>query len=166
MDEALPWISLGIALFALTINGLTFRDRRRQDRRDLFLKMHERLIDQDLQRGRRLLYQHIHDEGSARRLRMSPAEADAEIYQAINRALAMFDVFSMYVEKGYIDRAEALQEWGHTLARAFQQAQPFIADRDNNQTWLSWPNLRSFGQEAVRWHEERAQSPAKVTQEG
>lgn len=150
--NTLSWISLGIALIALVLNGLTFSDRRRQDRRDLFLKLHERLIDPDVQRGRRLLYERVHSPADAARLR----EHATDDYELVNRALAMFEVFAMYVERGYVDRDMALEEWGHTIARAYERAEHFLDDREQLQTWKPWPNLRVFGPAAVAWHEQQA----------
>ncbi len=145
-----------ISVAAFAINLINLIDRRRQDRRDLFLKLHERLIDPDLQNGRRLLYQRVHNQADAGRLR----EDHPDDYQLVNRALAMFDVFSLYVEKGYVDRDVALEEWGHVIARAWSRAQHVIADRDQDQTWQVWPHLRAFAGEATRWHEAHRQPPS------
>jgi hypothetical protein len=150
--NAVSWISLAIALIALGLNGMTFRDRRRQDRRDLFLKLHERLIDPEVQRGRRLLYERVHSPADAARLR----EHAPDEYELVNRSLAMFEVFAMYVERGYIDRAIALQEWGRTIARAYDRAEHFLDDRAQHQTWKPWPNLRVFGPAARDWLEQQS----------
>lgn len=82
--------------------------------------------------------------------------AGTDEYHLINRALATFDILAMYVERGYIDGDVVLEEWGHSLARAYQQAQTFIENRVANQTWKPWPHLRSFGPIAVQWHNENA----------
>lgn len=154
MTTLVPWISLAVALLALTINGASFRDRRRQDRRDLFLKMHERLVEPEIQEGRRLLFELVHTDADAGRLRVN----EPNLYQLINRSLAMFDILAMYVERGYIDRDVALSEWGHSLARTFRQAEPFMRDRFAEQTWKAWPHFRSFSSSAIAWHEEHKDS--------
>lgn len=148
----LSWISLGIALVALVLNGRTFRDHRRQDRRDLFLELHERPIDPDVQRGRRLLYERVLSPADAARLREDPTDD----YELVNRVLAMFEVFVMHVERGYVDRGMALEEWGHTIARAYERAEHFLDDREQLQTRKPWPNLRMFGPVALAWHAQQA----------
>lgn len=146
------WLPFVFSTAALAISALTYRDRRTSDRRDLFLKMHERLVDPDLQEGRRLLYERVGSKRDAAVLR-----ADAkEDYQKINRALAMFDIFSMYVSRGYIDRKLALEEWGHSLGRAYAQAEPFIEERASVQSWTPWPHFRRFGPEAHDWHRKQS----------
>jgi hypothetical protein len=44
-------ISLLISMVALSVSFIALLVKRRQDRRELFLKMHERLIDPDLRGG-------------------------------------------------------------------------------------------------------------------
>lgn len=148
----IDWLPLVLSTAALAISALTYRDRRTSDRRDLFLKMHERLVDPDLQEGRRLLYERVTSTSDAAQLRTD----NKEEYQKINRALAMFDIFSMYVARGYIDRKVALEEWGHSLGRAYKQAGPFIEERASVQSWTPWPHFRRFGPEAHSWHSKQS----------
>jgi hypothetical protein len=143
--DALPLI---FSVLAVGISAASYRDRRTQDRRDLFLKLHERLVDPDIQMGRRLLHERVSTVDDAQRLRVGSVED----YQLINRALAMFDIFAMYVHRGYIDRDLALEEWGHSFARTYKRALPFIDDRAQSQTWSPSPHLRRFGPAAVAWH--------------
>jgi hypothetical protein len=157
VEILLKLIPIVFSSVALLISALTYITKQRQDRRDLFLKMHERLIDPDIQMGRRLLFERVDSQEAAARLRTSALEE----YQLINRALAMFDIFAMYVQRGYIDRELALEEWGHSFARTFRQSQPFIADRLAVQRWSAWPHLRSFGPQAVAWHEKDARGSAE-----
>lgn len=149
---------------AVTISTLTFvtrqrQDRRdllakqRQDKRDLFLRIHERLVDPDIQLGRRLLYDRVHSVKDAEYLSLH----DAGDYQSINRAIAMFDIFAMYVHHDYIDRSVALEEWAHSFGRLWRQAQPFIEDRAQVQSWTSWPHFRKFGPVAEQWHNANSQ---------
>ncbi|PWN03754.1 hypothetical protein DJ010_06685 [Nocardioides silvaticus] len=145
--------SFVFASAALTLSPVTYRQRSEQDRRDLFLTMHERLIASDVQRGRRLLHE-VGSEHEAALLRTN----DPERYQEVNRAIAMLDVFAMYIQRGYINRETALEEWGHAFARAYEKATFVIDDRAANQTWVPWPHLRAFGPEAVRWHEAQLRS--------
>jgi|GEM_PF-3924768 len=68
----------------------------------------------------------------------------------------MFDILAMYVDRGYIKRDLALEEWGHSLARTYTAAVPFIQNRIASQTWKPWPHLRNLGPEAVAWHEQHS----------
>jgi hypothetical protein len=78
-------IPIVLASAAFLFSIFTWRERRSQDQRDLFLKMHERLIDIDLQRGRRILGQAIHSAKDVQALfHDSPDQ-----YDLANRALAM-----------------------------------------------------------------------------
>ncbi|MFW5469540.1 DUF4760 domain-containing protein [Knoellia sp. CPCC 206435] len=143
--------ALLISFSALAVSLGTFVTNKKQDKRELFLRVHERLIDPEIQRGRMLLYERVKTVDDAARLH----QQEPENYQLINRSLGMFDIFAMYVLRGYIDRELALQEWGHAFARVFQRALPFIEYRLGSQTWTTWTHLRVFGDEAVRWHEAR-----------
>lgn len=149
MDIAIKVIPIVFSSIALLISAATYITKQKQDRRDLFLKMHERLVDPDIQLGRKLLFERVESVEDAALLRKN----NTTEYQLINRALAMFDIFAMYVERGYIDKTLALDEWGHSFARTYRRADPFIADRLAVQRWRAWPHLHSFGPVAVRWHE-------------
>jgi Tfp pilus assembly protein PilN len=61
-------ISIVLACAAFLFSIFTWRERRSQDQRDLFLKRHERLIDIDLQHGRRILAQSIRSTKDAQSL--------------------------------------------------------------------------------------------------
>jgi len=76
--------------FAFSI--FNWRERKRQDQRDLFLKIHERLVDMDLQRGRRIIYLDVHSVEQAKALfQKRPAD-----YDLGDRALAMLDLAALY----------------------------------------------------------------------
>jgi hypothetical protein len=140
MRVAVSLIPIVIACAAFVFSLFTWRERKARDQRDLFLRFHERLIDIDLQRGRRILLQNVH------------SVEDAEKF--VNRALAMFDIAALYVERGYIDRQLFLEEWGYTYAGVWDSGQHFIAERLNRQasnTWSAWPHFQSFGKQAAEW---------------
>jgi hypothetical protein len=150
MDIASAAIPIVISCGAFAFSIFTWRERRNQDQRDLFLKMHERLIDVDLQRGRRILAENIHSVKDAEALlRGSPAD-----YELANRALAMFDIFALYAERGYVDRKLVLEEWGYTLANTWACGQYLIAERLNRHrpnTWSAWPHFQKLGKLADEW---------------
>jgi hypothetical protein len=93
-------IPIVISCAAFVFSVFTWRERRAQDQRDLFLRIHERLVDVDLQRGRRVLFQMVQSIEDARALFQDRRE-DSDL---ANRALAMLDVAALYVERGYVDR--------------------------------------------------------------
>jgi hypothetical protein len=152
-------ISIALACAAFLFSIFTWRERRSQDQRDLFLKMHERLIDIDLQRGRRVLAQSIRSTKDAQALfRDSP-----ERYDLANRALAMLDVAALYVEHRYIDKSLFMDEWGSVYGRILESAQYFIADRDERNpisSHGSWPHFQLLAHEARRYTVTRSARPA------
>jgi hypothetical protein len=138
-----------ISSLAIVVSGLSLFRASRLDQRDQFLKMHERLIDADLQIGRRILRDRISSVQDAQRLR-SDAPED---HQLVTRALAMLDILALYVEQEYVDADLVLREWGHTYAGCWERAQFYIAARlaaDDGQ-WSAWPNLQKFGARAAAW---------------
>jgi hypothetical protein len=152
MGNAGSVVPLVLSACAVILSAAAFVTRRRQDKRDLFLRMFEILIQPELQEGRRLLYDRVHSIQDVIELRNNEPDA----YALINRALAMFEVFGMYVERGYIDRDLALEEWGRTYARCFLLSSPFVEDRRKLQGHsFVWPHLHSFGREAVAWRNAR-----------
>jgi hypothetical protein len=139
-------ISIVLSSAAFLFGVFTWRERKSQDQRDLFLKVHERLIDIDLQRGRRILAQAIHSAKDAAALfRDSPDQ-----YDLANRALAMLDVAALYVERGYIDKSLFVGEWGSVYGRIRDPARYFIADREERDSIYSlrpWPHFQAFADE-------------------
>jgi hypothetical protein len=137
-------ISIAIACSAFAFSLFTWRERRSQDQRDLLLRVHERLIDIELQRGRRILYQRVNSvEDAAALFRESPDD-----YDLANRALAMMDMVALYVESNYIDRQVFLKEWGPTYARVWESGQHFVAERVSRQArypWPAWPHFQLLG---------------------
>lgn len=160
MQIGLALIPTVISVCAFSLSLYTWRERKVQDRRDLFLKFHERLIDIELQRGRRILMQKVNSvEDAAKLAREAPSD-----YEIVNRALAMFDIAALYIERNYIDQQLFLEEWGYTYAGTWGRAQFFIAERLARQapnTWSAWPHFQSFGRYASQWVQQ--QSPASVS---
>lgn len=159
MPDIAGAIALTISVAAFGFSLLSYFQQRSKDRRDLFLSIHQTLIEPDLQQGRRLLNASTHDIDSIHALH----EADPAGYQQINRALAMFDIFSMYVNRKYVNENLALEEWGHTVAHTWVNAQPFIAARERRDGYLPWAGLRSFGPRAVEWASNNPRSEETVS---
>lgn len=140
-------IAIAISFLALAFNALTYRDRRRQERRDLFLKLHERLLELDLQRGRRLLFDHGKTKEQITALRRERPEE----YDLINRAIGMLEVAAMYVERKYVSKDDFLAEWGFVYGRVWEASGPFLDVRFGGVRGgdRGWPRFRKLGPEAA-----------------
>jgi hypothetical protein len=142
---AIP-IVISVVAFALSV--FTWRERRQNDRRDLFLQLHERLVDRDVSRGMRILG----------RLMRSPEEAKnlfndrPEDYEQIRRALSMLDLAAFYVERGYIGKSLFIEEWGAVYSNLLEGAMLFIAERERSgqayNEW-SWPHFQALANEML-----------------
>jgi hypothetical protein len=135
-------LALVVSAAALSLGMLNYRRARRLDKRDLFLRLHESLLDPDVVAGRRALYE-IKDVPSAAALVYETGTL-TQVY----RALAMFDVLALYVENGWIDEATVLDEWGNSLSRSIEPSQHFIAARYQTIQWHSWPHYRRLAAKA------------------
>src|SRR5262245_19077114 len=100
MKFPVSYIALIISSAASAFGIFTWRDHKRQDKRDLLLQLHERLHDVELQRGRRILYQVRSVEDARALFQQGPEDYDVD-----NKALWMWDIAALYADKGYIDRA-------------------------------------------------------------
>src|ERR1700761_3050107 len=89
-------LSIVLSVFALCFSMYVFVDSRRRERRDMFLKIHETLINDDLQRGRQLLFIKVTDECSVESL--NPDE-----YRDVNRALGTYNILGLYLKNGYVN---------------------------------------------------------------
>ena len=140
--------ALFVSLAAFIFSVINWRERKRQDRRDLYLKIHERLVDIDLQRGRRIIYRDVHSAEHAEALfRERP-----EDYDLANRALAMLDVAALYEEQRYIDGKLLMREWGPVYARIRENSGYFIAERiarSVEPAHPAWPHFQSLARRAA-----------------
>lgn len=111
MNSPLSYIALIFSAAAFVFSVFAWRDRKRQEKRDLFLQLHERGHDVELQRGRRILYRVCSVEDARDLFNQKP-----EDYDCANKALWMLDITALYAEQGYIDREIFMQEWGFVYA--------------------------------------------------
>src|SRR5436309_2706793 len=88
-----------ISCSAFGLSILIWTESRTHDRRDLFLKMHERLIDSDLRLGRQILTDYVTSVEAAGTLRRDRPNN----YQVAGRTLAMLDILGLYAERKYVD---------------------------------------------------------------
>lgn len=135
-------LAFGASLGALLLGFSNYIRARRLDKRDLFLRMHEALLDPSVVAGRRALYR-LTDEH-----RISALEHDEETLTLVYRALATFDVLGLYAERGWIDENTVLDEWGNSLTRSIEPAQRFIAGRYKTIQWHSWPHYVALAEKA------------------
>ena len=142
-------IPIGISCAAFAFSVFTWRERKVKDQRDLFLRVHERLVDVDLQRGRRIIYQDVNSVQDVQHLmRERPGD-----YDTANRALAVLDIAALYVERGYLDEQLFMQEWGLEYANILKHAQYFIDERASQAVASAdktWPHLQFLGARATR----------------
>ncbi|MFC5182518.1 hypothetical protein [Actinomadura harenae] len=119
-------MSLAISFIALAFSLAVFLHGRWRDNRDLFLKLHERLVDAEMQKGRRLLY----EVAAQRRDIADLSEGD---HLVIHHALAAFNVLGIYYQRRYVSRRDVLDLWALPLVRTLAAAQPFLEERDAHQ---------------------------------
>lgn len=134
--------SLIVSALAVGLSLAALLRSRGQARIDLFVDFHQRLLDPELHRGRRVLLDHVTSTSDVRRLR-----ADEEAYFAVNRALATLDVLAGHAERGWMDRELVLAEWGELFALIAPPAKHFAAVRaeELGLRSLPWPHLRRLG---------------------
>jgi hypothetical protein len=147
MNVAVSYIALGFSAAAFTFSVFSWRDRKRQEKRDLFLQLHERLHDVELQRGRRILYQVCSVEDARALFNHKP-----EDYDCANKALWMLDIAAFYAEQRYVDYELFMQEWGFVYERISKYGQHFITERITRTEIASrfaWPHFQSFAAQAV-----------------
>ena len=137
-------VSLAISSAALALSLGAFLTTRWRDRRDLLLRVHERMVAADQQRGRRLIY-----EMSARRTRVEDLSDDD--YVLVNNALASLNNLGIYYRRRYVRRKDILELWALPVVRLLRAAEPFLAHRDGLVGTRTWPELRSFASDAENY---------------
>jgi hypothetical protein len=100
--------------------------------------MHNLLITEESQRGRRMVYAAA-DSGSW-------PERNSPEWDQMNRALAMLDTLVMYIDKKIVDRELAMDSWCHAFRRLRGPAEQFMDLRGDD--YLIWPSLRAMFREA------------------
>jgi len=128
-----------ISTVALLLSVTAFVQNRMNGRRDLLLKVHDRLLGAEQQHGRRLLFR-MAEEGRAAK------DLTEEEFAAINHALSQMNVLAYLLRKRYVPRRDASELWGLTMARAWRAAQTvgFIELRDDQNVSPIWPFFRAF----------------------
>lgn len=132
----MQFAGIAISILALGISIFSLIDRKRLDRRDLTLKLHETLISPELQAGRHILFN----------LDREVSELSPDEYRSANRALATLDVAGFYCAKGYVNEKDFLDLWSPSLAKLKYKAAPFLAHRDAERSagLPAWPYYRKL----------------------
>lgn len=137
--------ALLVSLLALVLTGANTVWARRRDKREMFLRMHDRLLDPEVVAGRRMLYT-INSREYASHLSGEDQEALTRIY----RALALYDVLGLYVERKWIDKQTVLDEWGESLSKSLTPGRFFIRGvrSGDNARVKNWPHWQKLAEEA------------------
>jgi hypothetical protein len=141
----MQYVGVVISVVALVASVFSLVERRKIDRRDLTLKLHETLVSPELQAGRRLLFN----------LEREVSELSDDEYASANRALATLDVAGFYCDKGYVNEQDILDLWAPSLAKLKHKAVPFLDQRDLERpggipVWPYYRNLVDRAEEDLR----------------
>jgi hypothetical protein len=135
-------IPIAVSAAALILSLYIFFDNRRQDRRNVLLKMHELLVGDDLQRGRYLLFEKVIDEASVQSL-------SGQDYRDINRALATYNLLGLYVKNRYVEARDVLDVWDRSIYRTWVAGQPFLAHREHDHGYKVGVYFEQLAQKAA-----------------
>jgi hypothetical protein len=128
-------LSLVLSVTALTVSILGYRDSRRQDKRDIFLKIHENLIGSDKQHGRQILFEKVSDMASVEAL-------SGDEYRLVNGALNTYESLGLYVRRGSVEERDVMEIWAVPIYRAWVRGAPFVEHRQHYQGRHIWSNYR------------------------
>jgi hypothetical protein len=137
-------VSLALSSAALALSLGAFVTTRWRDRRDLLLRMHDRMTAADQQRGRRLIY-----DMSTKQRRVEDLSDDD--YVSINNTLASLNNLGIYYRRRYVRREDLLELWALPVVRLMRAAEPFLAHRDELAGTRTWPELRTFALAAEKY---------------
>ncbi|RSM37674.1 hypothetical protein DMB66_59455 [Actinoplanes sp. ATCC 53533] len=125
------WFLRNLGIFIATIAvGLSFATvvlGRRQRRQDMYLRVHETLIDVQMQRGRRLLHRCAVDGA------LPPEESDE--FAIVSRTLSVHNAVAIYVRRGIVPQRWVLAEWRNTLCDMRRGFTLFRAYREETYGW-------------------------------
>ncbi len=140
------WFALIVSFGALIVATLSRRDTRARDRRDLYLKMHERLLDREQQEGRHILYRQVVDHEAARALTYDSGDR-----AKVNRALSTFDLLGYYLEADLVPREVILEEWGYSLFFIADHARIYLQATARGDWTKRVPRLQRLLLETEAW---------------
>jgi hypothetical protein len=132
-----------VSVIALGFSIFVFAENRRRDRRDMFLRIHELLYSDDLQRGRNTLFRKVTDETSVEQL-------DDQEYRDVIRVLGAYNALGLYIRRKYVNERDVLNTWSESSYRTWSRAQPVRDYRERNEGYRPWNNLDLLAQKARR----------------
>jgi hypothetical protein len=141
MSAAITIFSICLSIAALAFSIYVFVDSHARDRRDVFSKIHEILISDELQRARYVLFDKVTDEASV-------VQLSASDFRDVNRALATYNTLGFYCQKGYVSEREVIEIWGRSLMRAWHAFQPFLAYREKRHGFAPVEYYRALAHKA------------------
>lgn len=148
MSDGLAIGALSVAAAAFALSVYTLFANRRQNRRDLFLSLHEKLTHPDLQTGRTLLRERINSHRDAARMRRWRPDD----YRLVASAIAMFDILGLYVQKRFVDEELVFAEWGWLCVEVYDHGRHVVEERRRNGTGQApWPHFQDLGVDAAEW---------------
>jgi hypothetical protein len=146
-------LSLAVSVFALSFSIYVFAVSRFRDRRDMFLKIHELLYSDDLQRGRITLFTKITDVSSV-------GELTDQEYRDVTRVLGAYNALGLYIRNGYVNERDVLNSWAESSYRAWSCAKPFREYRERRKGFMPWTNLDLLARKAeAALHEKGSRLP-------
>ena len=134
---ALQFTAALIAGLAFAVAVLTYRFNGRKSKTDLFTSMHDKLIDPDVQRGRKILNDKVKHIGNVHLLK-------EDEFECVNRSLALYDTLAMYSRRGNVIEADVLETWGKAMHRRSGKIRAFIGYRASVDDYESWPHLTAM----------------------
>ncbi|BCW41957.1 hypothetical protein StoSoilB3_34920 [Arthrobacter sp. StoSoilB3] len=140
---AKDWATIYVTTLALFVSIAAFVHNRRKSTRDAFLAIHEKMFDLEIQEGRGILFEKISTLDDAKRMR----KEDPESFRKVNRAIAMWDVLAMYVNRGYLPKQIVMEEWGRNLAKYRKRVLIFGEVRGKR-----WEHYEKLSKEACEKH--------------
>jgi hypothetical protein len=141
--------SIGISLLALALSFFVFVDNRRKDQRDTFLRLHQVFNDDEIQRGRHLLFNKATDQDSIEKLTESE-------WRDITRVIANFNTLGFYLAKHYVSESDVLELWARPIIRTWTAAQPFMTYRQDLQGYRSWRYFDLLARKAQEYRSNKA----------
>jgi hypothetical protein len=124
-DTLAQWATVVIAAAALWLTAWSFPRARRATQNSDLVRIHERLMSLELQRGRRLLAEaHAGDEPLERIRVKRPDDWDQ-----MNLAVSSFQMLAELARRKVVNKKDAIAMWGGSLRRAWHRIEPFIIAR-------------------------------------
>jgi hypothetical protein len=143
-DSIKDFAGISIAFLAIIVSLVTVLISRRQQQASSYLAVQELMLNDELQRGRLLIY----EVGMSGKL---PPIGTADYYRMV-RALAIFDLMGAYARKGIIQRNWVLDYW-HPRLQVLRPGYELVNFRDDGPyPSHGRPDLLDLIERAERFH--------------